>query len=101
MIEYTGNTAATYEHLVGYVAEDNIVHDLGEYLEGTDAEYKAEVKLVDREPGFEEDWQQIYVAFESFEDYSNFMGLIGEVPVLKLSNLVYNNNSVNQLDFGE
>ena len=61
--EYTKDTAAEYDDLVGYVADENITDTLGGFLGEEAEEYKPQVnrKKVDAE--FPEDWQTLFVNF--------------------------------------
>lgn len=89
MKEYTKDTAAEYDDMVGYVADDNLPKNLAEFL-GEKTEYKPTVKP--KNPGskeFPEQWQTIMVNFRSMEDYRDFMLMIGEKPVPKLKDIVY------------
>lgn len=101
MKQYDRDTSVDYEDLVGYVAEENVVNTLDEFLGGEKVEYKPTVarKKVDAE--FPEPWQHLYINFETEQDYINFMFAIDEKPVPKLNTMVYKGNSQDNglLDF--
>lgn len=88
MKEYTKDTSADYDDLVGYVSEHNLPKDLGEFI-GDKSEYRPEVKSKNVDPEFSEPWQTMYVNFRSLEDYTEFMETIGQKPVPKLKELIY------------
>ena len=85
--EYTKDTAAEYDDLVGYVSDENITDTLGGFLGEEAEEYKPQVnrKKVDAE--FPEDWQTLFVNFETEQDYINFMLAIDEKPMPKLKDV--------------
>lgn len=88
MKEYTKDTSADYDDLVGFVSEYNLPKDLGEFLDDK-TEYKPEVKAKSVDPEFNKPWQSLYVNFRSFEDYAKFMAVIDQKPVPKLKELIY------------
>lgn len=88
MKQYTRDTSEDYDDLVGFVAEDNLPVDLGEFI-GDTSEYKPKVQPRKVNPEFPEDWQSIYVNFKSFEEYADFMAKIGYAPLPKLKEMVY------------
>lgn len=90
MKEYTVNTADEYEDLVGYISEDNLPNNsLADMLDIAE-EYKPKVKPKTVDPEFPEQWQDIYINFNSLDEYAKFMTLIGEVAHPKLKEFVYN-----------
>lgn len=89
MKEYAKDTSQDYEDLVGFVSEYNLPKDLGEFF-GDKTEYRPEVKPKSVDPEFSQPWQSLYVNFRCIEDYIEFMEAIGEKPVPKLKELVYN-----------
>lgn len=92
MKEYTTDTSAEYEDLVGYVSEENMPNNnLAELLDMQE-EYKPKVKPKSVDPEFPEQWQDLYVNFNCLEDYAKFMKEIGEVAHPKLKEFVYNPN---------
>jgi hypothetical protein len=93
MKEYKRDTSSDYEDLVGYVAQENILSTLDEFLGGEKQDYKPPVarKKVDEE--FPEPWQNLYINFETEQDYIEFMFAIDEKPVPKLNTVVYKGNS--------
>lgn len=88
MKQYTRDTSEDYDDLVGFVAEDNLPVDLGEFIDDT-SEYKPKVQPRKVNPEFPEDWQSIYVNFHSFEQYADFMSIIGHVPLPKMKEMVF------------
>lgn len=97
------DTSQDYEHLVGYVADENISKgSLDEFL-GVESEYKPEVKAKKVDPEFPEEWQTLYVNLWSFEDYVEFMNMLDSKPVPKLTKMVYEcpENRTSILDFLE
>jgi hypothetical protein len=101
MKEHDRDTSADYEDLVGYVAEENIISTLDEFLGEQKQEHKPPVmrKKVDSE--FPEPWQNLYINFANEQDYIEFMFAIGEKPVPKLNSVVYkgDNDDNGLLDF--
>jgi hypothetical protein len=90
MKEYTVDTASEYDDLVGYISEENLPNNgLAELLE-IQEDYKPNVKPKSVDPEFPEPWQDIYVNFNSLEEYAKFMTEIGEVAHPKLKEFVYN-----------
>jgi hypothetical protein len=97
MKEYTKNTAESYDDLVGYVAEDNLPVDLGDFI-GEVSEYKPNVIPKKYNPDFPEDWQTLYVNFKDFEQYADFMGKIGQVPLPRLKSLIFSREETKNLE---
>lgn len=102
MKEYVRDTSEDYEDLVGFVAEDNLPVDLGEFIDDT-SEYKPKVQPKKVNPEFPEEWQSVYVNFFSFEQYADFMSKIGQAPLPKLKQLVFTSDEKTGLEnfFGE
>jgi hypothetical protein len=89
MKEYTTDTSAEYDDLVGYTASDNIPNNnLAELLDIE--EYKANVKPKSVDKEFPEQWQDLYINFNSIDEYAKFMMEIGEVAHPKLKEFIYN-----------
>lgn len=90
MKEYTKDTSAEYDDLVGYISEENLPNNnLAELLD-MEEEYKPKVKPKSVDPDFPEQWQDIYINFSSLEDYAKFMSTLGESASPKLKEFVYN-----------
>lgn len=90
MKEYTVDTASEYDDLVGYISEDNLPNQgLSELLDMQE-DYKPKVRPKSVDPEFPEPWQDIYVNFNSLDEYAKFMTEIGEAPHPKLKEFVYN-----------
>lgn len=90
MKEYTVDTASEYDDLVGYISEENLPNNgLAELLE-IEETYKPNVKPKSVDPEFPEPWQDIYVNFNSLEEYAKFMTEMGEVAHPKLKEFIYN-----------
>lgn len=87
--DYTKDTAAEYEDLVGYVSDENITDTLDDFLGLEKEEYKPQVTRRKVDPEFPEDWQTLFVNFESEQDYIDFMLAIDEKPMPKLKDVVY------------
>lgn len=102
MKEYARDTSEDYDDLVGFVAEDNLPVDLGEFIDDT-SEYKPKVQPKKVNPEFPEEWQSVYVNFHSFEQYADFMEKIGHVPLPKLKEMVFTTEEKTGLDmfFGD
>ena len=102
MKEYVRDTSEDYDDLVGFVAEDNLPVDLGEFIDDT-SEYKPKVQPKKVNPEFPEEWQSLYVNFSSFDEYADFMNKIGHVPLPKLKQLVFSSAEKTGLEnfFGE
>ena len=102
MKEYKRDTSEDYEDLVGFVADDNLPVDLGEFIDDT-SEYKPKVQPRKVNPEFPEDWQSIYVNFFSFEEYADFMAKIGHVPLPKMKEMVFTTEEKSGLEsfFGD
>lgn len=92
MKEYKKDTSKEYDDLVGYIAEDNLPVDLGVFI-GDETVYKPKVEPKKINPDFPEDWQSLYVNFNSLQEYVEFMNLIGVSPSPKLKELVYTSSS--------
>jgi len=92
MKEYVSDTSKEYDDLVGYVAQDNLPVDLGDFI-GDTTIYKPKVEPKKVNPDFPEPWQSLYVNFNSLEEYAAFMKLIGSTPSPKLKELVYTSSS--------
>jgi hypothetical protein len=86
---YTKDTSAEYDDMVGYVADENITDTLSQFLGEEQEEYRPSVarKKVDAE--YPEAWQTLYVNFETEQDYIDFMLAIDEKPMPKLKDVVY------------
>ena len=86
---YTKDTSAEYDDMVGYVADENITDTLSQFLGEEQEEYRPPVarKKVDAE--YPEAWQTLYVNFETEQDYIDFMLAIDEKPMPKLKDVVY------------
>lgn len=90
MKEHVRDTSKDYDHMIGYVAEENINKgSLTEFLGEKPKEYKPEVKKKERDNEFPEDWQRLLVNFHKEKDYIEFMNKIGSKPVPKLKGLIY------------
>ena len=89
MKEYTTDTSQVYEHLIGFVAEENLPSTLGEFMGEEEEEYHPKIEPKPRRPDFPEDWQMLYVNVNSLEEYAAFMKLIGQVPLSKLNEFIY------------
>lgn len=90
MKEYTVDTALEYDDLVGYISEDNLPNNgLSELLDMQE-DYKPKVRPKSVDPEFPEPWQDIYINFNSLEEYAKFMTVIGEAAGPKLKEFVYN-----------
>lgn len=89
MTDYKENTAETYDDMVGYISEDNLPKDLGQFI-GLESEYTPTVKEKNLDPDFAEEWQNLYVNFRDEEGYIEFMRLIGEIPSPKVRPIIYN-----------
>lgn len=83
------DTSADYDDMVGYVATENIKSNILAVLEEEDLEYVPEVSKRKVDPEFPEDWQNLYVNFDSQENYFKFMQMIGAAPLPKLNEHVY------------
>lgn len=84
------DTSKDYDHMLGYVAEENLnTGSLEDFLGEERAEYRPEVKKKERDPDFPEDWQKLYVNFTDINEYYKFMNEIGEKPVPKLKHVIY------------
>lgn len=88
MKEYNNDTSAEYDDMVGYVSEENLPSNLGDFL-GIKDNNPPKVKPKPRDSEFPEDWQKITVNFRTHQDYVDFMFAINEKPMPKLKNLVY------------
>jgi hypothetical protein len=91
--QYNRDTSVDYEDLVGYVAGDNILDTLDDFLGTEKTEYKPPVMKKNIESEFSEPWQNLYINFSTEQDYIEFMFAIDEKPVPKLNALVYKGNS--------
>jgi hypothetical protein len=84
------DTSKDYDHMVGYVAEENLNRaSISDFIGEEKEEYKPQVKKKEIDPDFPEEWQKLYVNFTSMEMYHEFMHKIGEKPVPKLKDVVY------------
>lgn len=103
MKEYNHDTSADYEDLIDYVAEENILNTLDEFLGDKKPEYKPKVEKKKDSDEYPEPWQNLYVNFPTEQDYIDFMLAIDEKPVPKLNKVVYkvNNKDNGLLDFLE
>ena len=87
--EYTKDTSADYDHMIGYVSEENSNKgSLAEFL-GETREYKPDIKPKEKDAEFPEDWQKLILNFRCAEDYEKLMILIGNAPSPKLKQLIY------------
>jgi hypothetical protein len=91
MTEFVKDTSKDYDHMIGYVAEENLNRaTLDVFLGETEKkDYKPEVKRREKDPEFPEDWQHLYVNFDSFENYATFMNELGTKPVPKLKEYIF------------
>lgn len=92
MKEYTINTAEDYDDLVGYISEDNLPNNnLAELLDIAE-DYKITVKpkTVDKE--FPEQWQDLYVNFNTIGEFAKFMTIVGEAAHPKLKEFIYSSD---------
>lgn len=90
------DTSKDYDDLVGYKAKENIKSDLSEFF-GEKTDDRPEVYTRPLNPDFPEKWQNLYVNFRSFEDYSEFMKKIGGAPLPKTKSFVYSSEKDNNL----
>jgi hypothetical protein len=89
MQEKLKDTSKDYDDLVGYKSNKFTPTDLSEFLGESDNKEKPKVKPKPTDSEFPESWQTIIMNFRSEEDYIEFMKLIDNAPVPKLSTLVY------------
>jgi hypothetical protein len=103
MKEYKKDTAAEYEDLVGYIAQENLPNNHLSMLLGMQEDYKPKVKPKSVNTEFPEKWQNMYLNFRNQKDYIDFMNKIGYTPTPRLKEFIYNpnNNEQNILDFLE
>ena len=95
------DTSATYDDLVGYVAEENLKRDLFDIVgESNDKELLIDIAPKKVDPDFPEEWQDLIVNFHTEESYYEFMKLIGQVPTPRLNRVVYESTpNLGILDF--
>lgn len=94
------DTSVDYDDLVGYKARETVPSDLSSVL-GEQQELKPKVKPKVKpkpvDPDFPEDWQNLYVNFNSEGEFIEFMKLIGHVPGPKVSTVVFQKKTDNGL----
>ena len=98
------DTSLNYEHLIDYVAEENLNKgSLDSFFDPDEKEYRPEVRKRDVNPEFPEEWQTLQINILTFEDYVDFMDKLGLKATPKLKKMVYENpeNAVNIFDFVE
>jgi hypothetical protein len=85
------DTSKYYDAMVGYVAEENLNKSSLDTFLGIEEEkeYRPDVRKKEVDSEFPEDWQKLWVNFNSMEDYTEFMNKIGSKPAPKLKYLVY------------
>jgi hypothetical protein len=84
------DTSSDYEHMLGYISEENINKgSLSDFLELEIEEYRPEVKTKKKDPEFPEEWQSLLVSFRNEKDYARFMQMIDHTPSPKLQSLIY------------
>jgi hypothetical protein len=89
MVETIKNTATDYEHMLDFVAEENINKGSLQEFIGEKEEYKPEVRVQTKDADFPEEWQHLYVNFKCLEDYAMFMEKIENKPGPKIKKLIY------------
>lgn len=96
------DTSKDYDAMVGYIAEENLNKSSLDTFFGIEEEkeYRPEVKKKEQDNEFPEDWQKLWVNFNSMEDYTEFMNKIGSKPVPKLKHLIYEQPGTNTGIFG-
>jgi hypothetical protein len=98
------DTSKDYDAMIGYVAEENINKtSLDEFFDEVPTEpkeYRPEVRKKEQDAEFPEDWQKLWVNFNSMEEYTEFMNKIGSKPVPKLKHLIYEQPGTNTGIFG-
>lgn len=98
------DTSLDYEHLIDYVADENLnKNSLYSFLGSEQEEYKPAVRPKAVNPEFPEEWQTLQINIRTFEDYVDFMEKLGLKAIPKLKKMVYENpeNTVNIFDFVE
>jgi hypothetical protein len=95
------DTSKDYEHLIDYVAKENLEKGSLDSFLDIETEYKPQVKPKKIDSEYPEEWQTLFINLHTKEDYVKFMSAIGSKPILKLTSLVYENpnNKVSVLDF--
>lgn len=98
------DTSLNYEHLIDYVADENLnKSSLDSFFDADEKEYRPEVRKRDVNPEFPEEWQTLQINIITFEDYVDFMEKLGLKATPKLKKIVYENpeNAVSIFDFVE
>jgi hypothetical protein len=84
------DTSKDYDSMIGYIAEENLNKgSLEEFIGETPKEYRPEVRMKEKDVEFPEDWQKLWVNFNTMEEYTEFMNKIGSKPVPKLKHVIY------------
>ena len=89
------DTSKTYNDYIGWIHDEHLnPSSLDEFLEESEKEeekeYKPEVRKKEiSDPEFLEDWQKLWVNFECFEDYAEFMSKMDLKPTPKLKEIIY------------
>jgi hypothetical protein len=90
MKNYEIDTSEEYEDFVGYVSEDNISkQSLSEFFGEEQEEYRPSVKPKTVDPEFPEDWQKLFIAFESDADIREFTRRTGIIITPKTTSTIY------------
>lgn len=89
MTEKLKDTSKDYDDLVGYESNKFVHTDLSAFLGESEDKQKRLIKPKPSDPEFPESWQTIIMNFRNEEDYIEFMKLIDNAPVPRLSSLVY------------
>ena len=86
--EFFKDTAADYETMLDYSADENVFANLDEFIgEESDKTLKVAPRKVN--PEFPENWQTITMSFPTEEDYIEFMLKADEKPMPRLNKFTY------------
>jgi Zn/Cd-binding protein ZinT len=90
MKNYEIDTSEEYEDYVGYVSDENVSkNSLSDFLGEERGEYKPHIKEKAVDPDFPEDWQKLFIAFETEADMVEFMAKTGIVITPKMTSTIY------------
>jgi|AntAceMinimDraft_13_1070369.scaffolds.fasta_scaffold12685_2 hypothetical protein len=96
MKNYEIDTSEEYEDFVGYVSADNLSkNSLGDFLGDVPEEYKPSVKPKNVDPEFPEEWQSLFMSFDTEEDVKEFVKQSGIVVSPKTKTIIYETENDN------
>lgn len=92
------DVADEYDDMVGYESDLNLAGDLS-VISGVEKETTPKIGKPKKNEVFSEDWQMLYINFETEEDYIKFMKTRDMPPLKKIQEMIYNDDKSDLTSF--